>query len=257
MPQMAVSQTQPTYREDEPGESVDRGQGQEPGGDVGFDPSFLNYDKKSLEEIGGMFEDLATSIRTSFDETLKMIKQRETLGGEIYCVLTELQDDEFLEGLAIVNEHLGASHTTFDSYISLSNSTPEFKKFQNIFFDLNEFIISHRRSVFFQVHVRDDQKYMYPYFRIDNDLRNLKFLFRRLCGTLKIAGKYIVNPPPSVRGSAPTDYYPGGGAYDYNRYGGSGLYAPRYPQDFGAGQAEPLRKPLLRDIGDGLGSGER
>lgn len=146
---------------------------------------------KDLEKIRTKFQALSADIKVANSNIFTLMRTERVIANWTFSSLTKEQDEDLFKELAQVNEYLGTAHTMLDSYIILTNSTPKFQNFFNIIFDLMELIKNHRNSIFFQVHVREDKKYLYPKATIEDTLWQLTMLFGRLCGTLQGGGEFI------------------------------------------------------------------
>ena len=146
---------------------------------------------KDLEKIRTKFQALSADIKVANNNIFTLMRTERVVSNWTFSSLTKEQDEDLFKELAHVNEYLGTAHTMLDSYIILTNSMPKFQNFFNIIYDLMKLIENHRKSTFFQVHVREDKKYLYPKAAIEDTLWQLTMLFGRLCGTLRGGGEFI------------------------------------------------------------------
>lgn len=185
---------------------------------------------KDLKKIRTKFHALSADIKVANNNIFTLMRTERAIANWTFSALTKEQDEDLFKELAQVNEYLGTAHTMLDSYIILTNSTPKFQNFFNIIYDLMKLIENHRKSIFFQVHVRQDGKYLYPKATIEDTLWQLTMLFGRLCGTLQGGGEFIsdisiLESAGQQRGGDNSGYNNG---YD-RRYRSSS--APAYPEN--------------------------
>ncbi len=211
-------------------------------------------DQKIRQTIADKFESLASDIDTTLTQVFNLLRIREDKKGVIYAVLTGEQDEDFFNELIKLNHHLGKAHAILDSYIRLSNSTPKFENFFNKIYNIMVRVRRHRQSIFYTVNVRNSGNHLYPFFELDNLLRELGLLFGRLRGVLSIGGDFIKDQPPRVvspAGMGGGMQGGGGGEYGFNRpyYGGGvgGDYMGSYDSRISPERAKQER---YRDIGD-------
>lgn len=150
---------------------------------------------QELKDIYDKFHALSADIEVCNHNIMNLMRTTTTVCRQTFSMLTKEQDEDLFRELAQVNKLLGKAQAMLDSYILLENSTPRFQNFFNIIYDLMTLLKNHRETIFFQVHVRDDGKYLYPKSPIENNLWQLTMLFGRLCGTLQGGGEYILDSP--------------------------------------------------------------
>jgi len=224
-----------------------------PEGSGGEQQDEYNYGTPSDEEqklrqgITDKFNSLSTEIDMSTSQIFNLLRVKFEKKGQIYARLTESQDEELFQELTKINVELGKASAMLDSYIRLTNSTPDFKNFFNKIYNIMVYIRNHRNTVFFKVNVRDNEQYLYPQLTLVTLLRELALLFGRLRGVLIIGGEFIKDQPPRPMaqpgmggGGEFSPYnrpYFGGGGDGYSPYSGYGGLAPKPPEK-------------QRDIGD-------
>lgn len=146
-----------------------------------------------------------------------------------------------------VNLHIGMASSVLDSYITFTKSQPDFTKFFNLFYQLQKFTDNHRSSIFYISNAKNNS-YLYPYTVINRALHKMSFLLSRLCGTLMVAGDYIMDQPQSSPSQYPESlpgqsyrpdypYYPSTSPYDWR----SSLFNP---------DIDKRHPKKQRDIGD-------
>lgn len=215
-----------------------------------LDTEITDEETKIREKIANDFNVLISRIKVPFQKILILRKKkiipnsRESIALNIkvdntYFLLNEEEEQEFFGHLTELNETLGASNSTLDSYIKFTKSSPDFEKFLNMFYIFVENYTNYRSTFFFQVNA-EKGNYLYPFFEVDNVLVKLQFLFARLCGTLSIGARWTIIQPPSS--SSPMgDAGIGGYGDGYRPF--HDMYDPfRYQPE--------QQKPKYRDIGD-------
>jgi hypothetical protein len=168
----------------------------------------------------------------------------------------------FFQTLMDINEHLAMCQSILDSYITFSNSTPNFQNLQNAIFHFYDFIAKQSSRTFYFVML---EKYGIHYFEagtFKKHVYGLSFLLSRLKGTLAVASWYIIDIESQTRqsNSGGFDRFGGSGGFDrfggnnfgsgaYGNYGNSyGNYNPAY-NNIGVNRTTTNIK-IHRDIGD-------
>ncbi|MFA4870934.1 MAG: hypothetical protein WC623_22235 [Pedobacter sp.] len=197
-----------------------------------LDLELSDSEREKLKEIATDLYILVSQIKTPF-ETLETLMQRKVIvNDKLHFQLNEEEDIEFFQKILSLNQTLGAAHSTLDSYIRFTKSSPDFDKFLNIIYNFVQNYNFHRGTLFFQYNA-ELGVYLYPYFDVDPALKKMNLLYHRLCGTLGVGGRYIEIQPPSTRSSTdPSDNF----------------MRPPYEPYLPYQQTE--YKPKSRDIGD-------
>lgn len=217
-----------------------------------------NEDAERRKEIAGKFYSLTSSIKLSFEKFKELLGKTEVIKFQTYISLTVEEEQELLAELDRLNENIGKARTILDSYITFTRSSPDFEKFLNIIFQVHEYMETYaEQSIFYQFNKRQYGKCLYSNEKLVKAQHKLSFLFNRLCGTLTVAGDYIIDlaylqpaqhSQPGMEGAGGyyrPDYYGGGG------YGGG--YGGDWRNNFTDRDYDGVsreRKKRTRDIGD-------
>ena len=220
-----------------------------------FDYRNQDEDTKSRKARANKFYSLSAQIESS-TKTFKALLggKKERYGAHTYVILTEEQNTIFLDALGEINKLIAEAQTMLDSYIELDRSTPKFENYLNLFYNMYEKnITEHSETIFFMVHARDEQLYLYPYFGLTAGhfgFGKLSILLARVRGTLTKCGDYTLDEPSNA--PAP--------ASQSDRYGAgySGQYPRQYSSSDNKGRGdwrgdwdkERTERREPRDIGD-------
>jgi len=177
-----------------------------------------------------------------------LLKKTEVIKFHTYVSMSEDEEEEFITEINRLNENIGAARSILDSYITFTRSQPDFEKFLNIIFQVHEFMENYtEKSIFYLFNLRSSNKRLYP-LKLNKALHKLSLLFARLCGTLSIAGDYIIDLPPASHPSQMPDGVNGSPYWRGDYGGGYGYDDWRRPFIERDGIDRPRRK--TRDIGD-------
>lgn len=112
-----------------------------------------------------------------------------------FFVLTKEQDEDLFKELAHVNKLLGKARAMLNAYITIENSLPDFKMFFNRLHDIEALLDTHKDTIFFRVHVRDNKKYLYPKKEIEKQVLMFTTMVGGICGTLQGVAEFIKDSP--------------------------------------------------------------
>lgn len=207
----------------------------------GIDRSIPDEDEKIRELLKNDFHTLATHIKQLTDSALDLLEKgrREEhispfSNEDVYVNFTAEQDMRFDEELSRINETIAQAQASLDFKFRPELSMPQFKNYQNVFYDLYTYIKIHTEGEFYQGHIMKNNKYLYPYFPIRSSLRDMRQLIARVSGVLRVVGDYFTYPVSiQVGAGSREDEY-----YDNSQYRTG---APRKPA--------PQEQPRYMDIG--------
>ncbi len=211
-------------------------------------PDQPKTDQDKREEISQKFYTLSSAIKLSLENLIHITSssKKHHINIQPYFILNERTEEAFMHEMDNVNLHIGMASSVLDSYITFTKSQPDFTKFFNLFYQLQKFTDNHRSSIFYISNARNGS-YLYPYTVINRALRKMSFLLSRLCGTLMVAGDYIMDQPPS----APSQYTE---PITGQQYRPEYPYYPSMPYDWRSSLFNPdidkHRPKKQRDIGD-------
>lgn len=148
-----------------------------------------------LKDIHDMFYALSSELKVCTNNISNFMRTTTTIQRTTFFVLTKEQDDDLFGELAHVNELLAEARTELNAYITIENSLPDFKVFFNTLHDIEEMLDTQKNTIFFHVHVRDDEKCLYPKKEIENKIKMFKTMVGGVCGTLKGVGNFVLHSP--------------------------------------------------------------
>lgn len=147
--------------------------------------------EQGLKEISEMFHDLARDIEVCNNNILNYMRTTTTINRQPFFSLTNEQDEDLFRELAHINDLLGKARMILNAYITVENSLPDFKVFFDRLHEIESLLDYQKSTIFFEVHVRDDERCLYPKKEIEKKVKMFITMLGGVRGSLKGAGKFI------------------------------------------------------------------